>query len=154
MENIDIKVFNVEDYLPLITISKGDKEIIIEQDKDIELGELLKQFSEDMIQEELKNISKERLLHLVKRYRKIVEQQKKKYDYRCQICNENFLMDNGKYYCEAHHLIPISENGSQNADNVIILCANHHRIFHYAKNSVEIEYKKRIVHVKGIKYSF
>ena len=28
-------------------------------------------------------------------------------------------MDNGSYYCEAHHLIPISEDGSQGPENVI-----------------------------------
>ena len=45
-------------------------------------------------------------------------------------------MDNGRYYCEAHHLVPISEDGSQGPENVIILCANHHRMFHYAKNVI------------------
>ncbi len=43
------------------------------------------------------------------------------------------------HYCEAHHLVPLSLNGGQEAENVIILCANHHRMFHYANNYIKWE---------------
>ncbi len=93
-------------------------------------------FLEDF--EGFENVSVERKQLLIKRNRKIVSELKKKHGYSCQICGQSFLMDNGDYYCEAHHLVPLSENGSQSPDNVIIVCANHHRMFHYAKNSIDI----------------
>jgi len=71
----------------------------------------------------------------IKRYQKIVKILKQKYNYKCQLCGYTFHMDNGNYYCEAHHIKMLSKDGTQNADNVIILCANHHRIFHYSSET-------------------
>lgn len=62
------------------------------------------------------------------------------------------MKDDGSYYCEAHHIIPISENGTQVPENVIVLCANHHRMFHYAKNRVHvgaINDNKRVIDAIG-----
>lgn len=139
MENTDIKVFELEEYLEIIKILDENDNQLPTETENAELDELQKQFSEDMDPEALKNISEERLINLVKRYRKIVSMVKKKCKYKCQICGHNFLMDNGRYYCEAHHLVPISEDGSQGSENVIILCANHHRMFHYAKNVITLK---------------
>lgn len=72
----------------------------------------------------------------IKRYQKIVKILKQKYNYKCQLCDYTFHMDNGNNYCEAHHIKILSKDGTQNPDNVIILCANHHRIFHYANNNI------------------
>ena len=105
MENTDIKIYDLEKYLPIIKI--------IDEKESIELLELKKHFSEDMDPKELKNITEEKLLHLVKRYRNIVNKKKEEYGCRCQICGLTFSMDNGNYYCEAHHIIPLSENGSE-----------------------------------------
>lgn len=55
---------------------------------------------------------------------------------KCQICQYSFIMDNGNEYCEAHHIQYLSENGSQSPENVILLCPNHHRMFHYAHDAV------------------
>ena len=78
------------------------------------------------------------LREMMRRNHSIVRKMKKKRDYTCQICGENrFLMDNGDYYCEAHHINHIGQGGSQTDEsNIIILCANHHRKFHYAKKGV------------------
>ena len=77
-------------------------------------------------------------LKRIKRYQYIVNKLKKKFEYKCQICGYSFQMDNGYRYCEAHHIKSLSNDGSQSSGNVIILCANHHRIFHYAKNKIII----------------
>ncbi|HHU71150.1 MAG TPA: hypothetical protein GXZ21_03840 [Clostridiales bacterium] len=74
----------------------------------------------------------------IKRYQKIVKELKKKYNYECQICGFSFIMDNGEKYCEAHHLKHLSKGGNQDAENVIILCSNHHRQFHYSENKINI----------------
>jgi predicted HNH restriction endonuclease len=34
---------------------------------------------------------------------------------------------------EAHHIIQFIETQNNNADNLIVLCPNHHRIIHTAK---------------------
>jgi predicted restriction endonuclease len=87
---------------------------------------------------EFKNEHITRQIELVKRYQSVIERLKNKYESKCQIegCNFTFLKSNGEYYSEGHHLIALSQNGSQGEDNVIIICPNHHRMFHYAKVEV------------------
>ena len=154
MENTDIKVFELVDYLPIIKIVSQSDVVLSNEAEDLELQELRKQFTEDMDPEMLKNISEEKMVQLVKRYKSIVNMLKQKHGYKCQICGQSFQMDNEKYYCEAHHLIPISEDGSQSPENVIILCANHHRMFHYAKSKISIQEENgdRIIKINGIKH--
>ncbi len=94
-----------------------------------------KEFFEDI---DPSNIPVEDLVKQIKRYQRIVNFLKAKYEYKCQLCGAAFLMDNGKQYCEAHHIKMLSQGGSQSPDNVIILCANHHREFHYARNTIVI----------------
>lgn len=154
MENTDIRIYELEEYLPIYKIGDETEKATSDEVEGIELLELKKHFSEDMEQEVLKNITEEKLVRLVKRYRKIVNKKKKECGCRCQICGLTFLMDNGNYYCEAHHLIPISEDGSQGAENVIILCGNHHRMFHYAKDNISIreENGEKIISIDGVCY--
>lgn len=89
----------------------------------------------------------------VKRYQKITDQLKTKYKGCCQIkdCGFTFLQKNGDNYAEAHHLVPLSEGGSQDASNVVILCPNHHRMFHYAVVSIgKLAREKRSVIINGV----
>jgi len=82
----------------------------------------------------LANESTEVKINRIKRYQKVIKKLKTKYQNRCQIegCNFTFEKENGEYYSEGHHLEPLSQGGSQTEDNVVILCPNHHRMFHYA----------------------
>jgi len=86
----------------------------------------------------LPNETQEALVRRIKRYKKIVNNLKAKYKGHCQIegCNFTFKKQNGGYYAEAHHLLPLSKGGTQDVKNVVILCANHHRMFHYANVSI------------------
>lgn len=86
-----------------------------------------------------KNESQEVVIQKVKRYQALVNRLKHAYGCCCQICGATFLMDNGNYYCEAHHVKELSKDGSQNPSNVILICPNHHRLFHYAHNIVHID---------------
>ncbi|MBE6069181.1 MAG: hypothetical protein E7211_16015 [Clostridium lundense] len=101
----------------------------IEDKEDIDI-QIERDFLEDI--DEIENEPIEQRIKRIKRYQKIVKMLKQKYNYKCQLCGYSFHMDNGKDYCEAHHIKMLSEDGSQSPENVIILCANHHRIFHYA----------------------
>ena len=49
----------------------------------------------------------------------------------CQICGATFQMASGESYSEAHHLEHLSNSGLDVSSNIILLCAQHHRQFHY-----------------------
>jgi hypothetical protein len=55
-------------------------------------------------------------------------------DYKCQYANRRiFKMPNGRYYCEAHHIIEFStENGPDVTNNLIVLGPEAHTIIHHA----------------------
>jgi predicted restriction endonuclease len=101
---------------------------------------------------ELRNETTEKKIKAIKRYKQITDKLKQKYLSKCQIesCGFTFKKINGEYYSEGHHLIPLSQGGSQDEENVVILCANHHRMLHYA--DVEIKEKEgifRIIVING-----
>lgn len=68
---------------------------------------------------------------------KLVDLIKKQRGSKCQICGFTFQSKNGEDYSEAHHLEHLSNGGLDASRNIIILCANHHREFHFGK--VEIK---------------
>lgn len=88
-----------------------------------------------------------------KRYAKVVNVLKKRYKNKCQIerCGFTFRKKSGDFYSEGHHLIPLSENGSQTPGNIAILCPNHHKMLHYANIEIgELGRGKRKVIINGI----
>jgi 5-methylcytosine-specific restriction protein A len=61
---------------------------------------------------------------------------------KCEWCNTlGFAMANGAIYLETHHVIPLSEGGSDSANNVVALCPNHHREAHHGMNRAEMRKK-------------
>jgi len=59
---------------------------------------------------------------------------------KCEYCGqEGFLLPNGKRYIEAHHIISLANQGPDTMDNVIGLCANHHREVHFGKSAKKLE---------------
>jgi hypothetical protein len=64
----------------------------------------------------------------------------------CQLCTAlglkavGFRKRDGEPYVEAHHVMPVSrgEIGSLALSNIMTLCANHHRQFHYGEVTVAI----------------
>jgi hypothetical protein len=69
----------------------------------------------------------------------IAQEYKKRTGFKCQVCealNQNpysFKKPNGEYFIETHHVIPVSElqAGSLSMNNLVTVCANHHRQIHY-----------------------
>lgn len=55
------------------------------------------------------------------------------YDYRCQICNENFSAKYDTEIVESHHIDPFVKSLNNDAANILILCPNHHRVIHKAE---------------------
>ena len=59
---------------------------------------------------------------------------------KCEYCGESgFELPNGRFYVEAHHIINLAKQGKDTLENVIALCANHHREAHYGKNAAKLE---------------
>ncbi|NRA67516.1 MAG: HNH endonuclease [Pseudobacteriovorax sp.] len=56
----------------------------------------------------------------------------------CECCGEKgFETEDGRLFLETHHIEPLSEGGDDSSENVIALCANHHRQAHYGKDKGE-----------------
>ncbi|MBY4706657.1 MULTISPECIES: HNH endonuclease [Ralstonia] len=63
---------------------------------------------------------------------------------RCEYCGQQgFEVANGARYLEAHHIIGLARQGPDTMDNVIALCANHHREAHFGKDAQNLEKKLR-----------
>jgi predicted restriction endonuclease len=75
------------------------------------------------------------------------EKVKDHFNDECQVCkaqgvieNSSFIKENGSRYSEAHHVIPLSENGTDFTDNIMCLCATHHRQMHYGDVKVNFDH--------------
>lgn len=154
MKNIVYSTYELEEILSVYINKNGISQILNKQDIELAANEEIidmqieKGFLEDVDIPE--NESIEILNNKVKRYQKLVKLLKQKYNYKCQLCGYSFRMDNGNNYCEAHHIKMLSKDGSQSPENVIILCANHHRMFHYAINKTnigELVDEKRVIKI-------
>ena len=73
--------------------------------------------------------------------RKISEQLKKNYKFRCQICGRSAGEFYGVNLAECHHITPFSESLNNDAANLLIVCPNHHRIIHAANPIFDRERK-------------
>ena len=84
-----------------------------------------------------------------KRNRKIVEELKKLYKNKCQICGEFIDMGEGIKYSEVHHIHPIGKehNGVDNKYNMIVLCPNHHKMFDLGILAINPVDCKSIIHI-------
>jgi predicted restriction endonuclease len=51
---------------------------------------------------------------------------------RCQLCGFTFKKVDGEEYAECHHLEPVSQGGPDHADNLLVVCPNHHKELHWA----------------------
>ncbi len=73
---------------------------------------------------------------------------KQLHENKCQLCGESIQLPNGKGYSEAHHIKPLGapHNGPDVAENIIVLCPNHHVMLDYGV--IEIELGKFIIHPK------
>lgn len=71
---------------------------------------------------------------------------------KCEYCGKaGFRKPDGKFYVEAHHIISLSKQGPDTLENVIALCANHHREAHFGEGweQLEAEFKARLAKLRG-----
>lgn len=74
--------------------------------------------------------------------------------YECQICGFSFLKADGNPYVEVHHLERLADGGLNIASNMIVLCANCHKIFHYAAVKIITHTnEKLVIEINGVIHS-
>lgn len=96
--------------------------------EDMRLAEDILNFEEVDIKSTI--VTDERLVRIRKLNRKIGDNLKLLYEYRCQICGD-FIGDRyDAHVAEAHHIEYFSESLNNDAENLLILCPNHHRVIH------------------------
>jgi 5-methylcytosine-specific restriction protein A len=80
---------------------------------------------------------KEYIRKIISRNNKAVRDLKGLYQSKCQITGDKFSFKkrDGSLYCEAHHCIPLGEEGADSPYNIIIVNPLIHRMLHYAKVS-------------------
>ena len=62
--------------------------------------------------------------------RSIGEDLKALYDFRCQICGDNFGKPYDQRVVEAHHITQFVHSMNNDYDNLMVLCPNHHTVIH------------------------
>ena len=107
------------------------------------------------LQKKYKDATPEVIQILVNRIERgeIANEIKNLYGHKCLMCeslelnpysfqkkNSDKLKGSKKYYVETHHIVPVSllKKGSLGIENMITLCPNHHRQFHFG----DVEIKK------------
>ena len=63
----------------------------------------------------------------------LVDELKRLYDYRCQVCGHTIQLERDRFYCQGHHLRPLGggHHGKDDPSNILILCPNHHAEFDF-----------------------
>jgi hypothetical protein len=81
--------------------------------------------------------------------RKIGDNLKLLYDYRCQICGKKIGSEYDSTVAEAHHIDYFIKSLNNDADNQLIVCPNHHRIIHDV-NPIFDKKKLLYVYLNGV----
>lgn len=110
-----------------------------ENQNEFEQSEIAKYFKKEKtrseIAEELKkteDIEDEKIIVNHKSYKrnnKTIALIKILRNFECQICGMSILKKDGTKYIEAAHITPKHKKGKESAENIILLCPNHHKEF-------------------------
>lgn len=74
---------------------------------------------------------------------------------QCQLCDVKLTLPNGNLYSEAHHIQPLGppHNGPDLAQNIIVVCPNHHALLDYCAIHLEIDsIRDSQIHQIGLEY--
>ena len=91
----------------------------------------------------------QRLVKIRKLNRKISENLKLLYGYRCQLCGQLIGEEFGSHIAEAHHIDYFVNSLNNDASNQMIVCPNHHSIIHDA-NPVFDRRRRMYVYRNGV----
>ena len=89
---------------------------------------------EELVRRERAGIAEERATYLAHqaptRDRSLVRDLQDLYGGRCQICLWDPRSKYGEPACHVHHIQWLSRGGSDNLENVVLICPNHHAVIH------------------------
>ncbi|MDD2504234.1 MAG: HNH endonuclease [Clostridia bacterium] len=122
-----------EDILFLKEIVKNKQEQVLEAS-----------FNYDVVDEKSTIFETERIIKLRKLNKKIGDNLKLLYNYRCQICGKNIGKKYDSHIVEAHHIDYFVYSLNNDSDNQLIVCPNHHSIIH---NANPIFDRKRFIYL-------
>jgi 5-methylcytosine-specific restriction endonuclease McrA len=92
--------------------------------------------------EKVKKAGKTYLAERLIRDHRITNGLKKLYNFKCQICGNDFKEKFGISYAEPHHIIPFSQVKEDDPKNIVVVCPNHHRMIEITKAEFDYENKK------------
>jgi len=87
-------------------------------------------FNYDMVDENSTMFETEQIIKLRKLNKKIGDNLKLLYNYRCQVCGKNIGEGYDSHIVEAHHIDYFVHSLNNDSDNQLIVCPNHHSIIH------------------------
>lgn len=87
-------------------------------------------FNYDIVDEKAGIFETERIAKIRKLNRKIGDNLKLLYNYRCQICGSNIGDKYDSHIAEAHHIDYFVSSLNNDSDNQLIVCPNHHSVIH------------------------
>ena len=126
---------------PLVSIfpkkkSTGEKQVY--KRKEVKEEDLIDSlFDSDVSSDAVEPETVEKVVKVRNRNKRAVVDLKKLYKGECQISGYDltFKKRDGVYYSEAHHLIPLGEEGSDSPFNIVVVSPLIHRMLHYANVS-------------------
>lgn len=77
--------------------------------------------------------TREQVVRIRRLDRSIGESLKRLYNFRCQICAENFGKVRGVDTAESHHIEAFVKSLNNDSENLLIVCPNHHTVIHKAQ---------------------
>lgn len=134
---------NIREYLVLYATARPEI-FVVETITSVEMYEstaLLASLSEEEFEsyggyarrdESASVVTQPQLAKVRKLDRSIGEGLKSLYDYRCQICGENFGKTYEQQVVEVHHIIQFVRSMNNDYDNLMVVCPNHHTVIHKA----------------------
>lgn len=99
-------------------------------------------FNYDIVDDEAMILNNLKMVKIRKLNRKIGDNLKLLYDYRCQICGKRVGEDYGTQVVEAHHIDYFVSSLNNDFNNQLIICPNHHSIIH--DTNPDFNYKKKV----------
>lgn len=127
-----------EDIATLKQVVLGQKERILEAE-----------FNYDVVDGKATILESERIIKIRKLNKKIGDNLKLLYNYRCQICGQLIGEKYGLHIAEAHHIDYFVTSLNNNASNQLIVCPNHHSIIHDA-NPIFDRNRRLYIYKNGI----
>lgn len=80
-----------------------------------------------------------------------IKRLKEHYHHKCQICGINPGAPYNADLAEVHHIVPFAKKPDNTPSNLIVLCPNHHRLFHKLQASFDAD---AIAFISSDGYSF